>query len=761
MEHVERKTTRALMGMFALLAVASLALVAAVPADAETTEIDVTYYVQDPEVGEPSVEFPVAGLSGVYYASLISVSEEGSTQNYIQATTTTSIDDTAGYATAVLLLTEQLPDGVYTFTLVSTTDSSEIHTAKLVVGSSLDVSVSPETLTVKMGIPGTVSLSVPGLSLNDGHTTIAEVSSSLVDVVLTDASNMTYTVTPKDAVTAGSETITFQVLFDGKSVGTATCEVTVQWADVESVALSQSSATMYVGGATLDLDATVTPTNANPAVTWSSSDTSVATVDSNGVVTAVAAGTANITATSVGDGQKSAQCTVTVEAKTLQSISITTPPDKTIYQVGENFDPTGMVVTAVYNSGSETVDLDECTFSPSADQALALTDTTVTVSFGGMTATQAITVSEAIIDPTGIQLSSSSVNVDVDGTGTVTATILPEGAEGTVQWTTSNPSIITIVPNGLSASYVALSAGSATVTATIAGTQISASCTFTVSGGSEVKYIAEVDGVRYSSMSAAIYAAQDGGTVRLLDDVDATAVLISSGYRLTLDLDGHSLNCEDSVIVYDGASLTITGDGTVTGSEVDGSAVANLGTLRIEGGQYSAPSMAVANGGSLVITGGTFVGSEFAVMSTSDVEISGGTFEAPMAVYIGMDANLKISGGTFRSSTPIAVEQFTGTIAVSGGSFSSKVPDQYIADGFVQQYTDGWYVILDEGSADPETPDYPVVPPYDDDDYVPLPPHIVVEENGDDDSKTVVACAAAAVAAVLIALVMFAEYRKR
>ena len=109
MEHVERKTTRALMGMFALLAVASLALVAAIPADAETTEIDVTYHAQDPEAGEPSVEFPVAGLSGVYYASLISVSEEGSTQNYIQATTTTSIDDAAGYATAVLLLTPVRP----------------------------------------------------------------------------------------------------------------------------------------------------------------------------------------------------------------------------------------------------------------------------------------------------------------------------------------------------------------------------------------------------------------------------------------------------------------------------------------------------------------------------------------------------------------------------------------------------------------------------------------------------------------------------
>ena len=172
--------------------------------------------------------------------------------------------------------------------------------------------------------------------------------------------------------------------------------------------------------------------------------------------------------------------------------------------------------------------------------------------------------------------------------------------------------------------------------------------------------------------------------------------------------------------------------------------------------------MAVANGGELVITGGTFVGSDFAVVSVSDVEISGGTFEAPMAVYLGMDANLNVSGGTFSSNIPIAVDQFTGTISVSGGSFSGKVPDQYIADGFVQQYTDGWYVIVSEGSADPDVPDYPVIPPYNpDDDYVPIPPTIVDNRSDDDDATKIVACAAAAVAAAILAAFIIMEYRKR
>jgi len=61
-------------------------------------------------------------------------------------------------------------------------------------------------------------------------------------------------------------------------------------------------------GSTVQLGATVLPADAsNPALTWSSSDTSVATVDDNGLVTGVAAGTATITAAATdGSGQSGA-----------------------------------------------------------------------------------------------------------------------------------------------------------------------------------------------------------------------------------------------------------------------------------------------------------------------------------------------------------------------------------------------------------------------------------------------------------------------
>jgi len=97
---------------------------------------------------------------------------------------------------------------------------------------------------------------------------------------------------------------------------TAFCTVIVGNAttiSVEGVSLNKSTSTISVNE-TDTLIATVTPSNAtNKAVTWSSSDASVASVDSNGKVTGIAAGSANITVTTV-DGGKTANCSVTVKS---------------------------------------------------------------------------------------------------------------------------------------------------------------------------------------------------------------------------------------------------------------------------------------------------------------------------------------------------------------------------------------------------------------------------------------------------------------
>lgn len=119
------------------------------------------------------------------------------------------------------------------------------------------------------------------------------------------------TVDQNGKVTAVSEgtTIISVSTEDGKEM--ATCTVTVRFQHVESISLDKSNLQMYVGK-TATLVATVSPSNANnPAVTWTSSNPTVANVSSNGVVTAYTNGTTVITATSA-DGGKTASCTITV-----------------------------------------------------------------------------------------------------------------------------------------------------------------------------------------------------------------------------------------------------------------------------------------------------------------------------------------------------------------------------------------------------------------------------------------------------------------
>lgn len=81
---------------------------------------------------------------------------------------------------------------------------------------------------------------------------------------------------------------------------------------VEQIALSKTEGVLTVGNS-VTVTATVTPDNAtNATVNWTSSDETVATVDSSGKVTAVAAGSATITATSESDGDVSADYALTV-----------------------------------------------------------------------------------------------------------------------------------------------------------------------------------------------------------------------------------------------------------------------------------------------------------------------------------------------------------------------------------------------------------------------------------------------------------------
>ena len=192
-------------------------------------------------------------------------------------------------------------------------------------GSSLNIS-DGKTLTVNGGeltgdVTGTVIYKVTGVSLDktsltldvgksDTLTATVEPEKATNKNVTWESSNTSVATVENGVVTAvGAGSTTIKATVDGKS---AECSVTVNAATVPvtGVSLNKNTLELYTGKRET-LIATVEPSDAtNPAVNWSSDKPEVATVE-GGTVTAKAAGTATITATTV-DGGFTAICTVTV-----------------------------------------------------------------------------------------------------------------------------------------------------------------------------------------------------------------------------------------------------------------------------------------------------------------------------------------------------------------------------------------------------------------------------------------------------------------
>ena len=197
-------------------------------------------------------------------------------------------------------------------------------------GASLDtngkLTVDGGTLTQNGTVTGGVTYKVTGVSLDktslnlnpgkEGTLTATITPSNATNQNVTWESSDTKVATVDNglvtAVAEGTATITVTTADGGK---TATCEVTVTQpakTPVTSVTLDKTSLTLDVGGS-FTLTATVKPDNAtNKAVKWSSSNENVATVDQNGNVKAVGAGTATITAAASDGSGKTATCEVTV-----------------------------------------------------------------------------------------------------------------------------------------------------------------------------------------------------------------------------------------------------------------------------------------------------------------------------------------------------------------------------------------------------------------------------------------------------------------
>ena len=122
---------------------------------------------------------------------------------------------------------------------------------------------------------------------------------------------------------------------------TATCTVTVSQ-PVTGISLNQSSISI-IKGKTYQLSASIQPSGAsNRNVTWSSSNSNIATVSSSGKVSAKAAGTATISVTTK-DGSKTAKCTVTVKNEPIKVTGVSLNRSQITLFVGKSENLTAAV----------------------------------------------------------------------------------------------------------------------------------------------------------------------------------------------------------------------------------------------------------------------------------------------------------------------------------------------------------------------------------------------------------------------------------
>lgn len=237
-----------------------------------------------------------------------------------EANVTASVKD-ADIAASTHIKVVVTPTGVAapeSIDLVTNGENTKDLDAKLVPADATDVKLAYESSDESVA---TVDETGKVTAVANGECTIttyvtaktedaeaSELSAVAVEAADSEETDDSVATMPEDLAAMDSA---FGVVPEGLKAET---KVTVT-TNVESVTLDKTEGVLTVGN-TVTVTATVTPDTAtNASVTWTSSDEAIATVDSEGKITAVAPGTATITATSDSNPDASAAYAVTVQAK--------------------------------------------------------------------------------------------------------------------------------------------------------------------------------------------------------------------------------------------------------------------------------------------------------------------------------------------------------------------------------------------------------------------------------------------------------------
>ncbi len=552
--------------------------------------------------------------------------------------------------------------GVGTVTItVTTIDGS--HTAEVTVivtaiVSVSGVSVDESTVSIVDGLTATVVATVSPANATDKSVTWSSDETSIATV---DNGVIT-------ALGVGTATITVTTI-DGSH--TAEVTVTVTPILVSSVSVDESTVSIVVDGLTATILATVSPANAtDDSVTWSSDETSVATVNQSGEITGVGVGTVTITVTTI-DGSHTAEVTVTVTAVPIGTISVSgVSVDESTVSIVNGLTATVVATVSPANATDKSV-----TWS-SDETSIATVDNGVITALGVGTATITVTTidgshtAEVTVTVTPILVSSVSVDEStvsiVDGlTATILATVSPANAtDKSVTWSSSDAQVATVDQSG---EITAVGEGTANITVTTQdASNITETIVVTVTAGT-----VSVTGVSISG--SATISIVDGSTASV------TATIVPAN---ATDNSVTWSSSDDQVATVDNGVITAAGAGTatITVTTIDGSHTATVAVtvtpILVSGVSVSSATVGIVSGSTETVTATVEpanAANKGLMWSSSDDQVATVNQSGEItAVGVGTaDITVTTSDGSNITKT-IVVTVTAGTVSVTGVSISGS-----------------------------------------------------------------------------------------
>ena len=393
--------------------------------------------------------------------------------------------------------------------------------------------------------------SVASVSLNKSNATVTKGNTEqLVATVLpTNATNKNVAWVSSDpsiatvnftglviALNPGITSVTVSTA-DGNKMATCMITVTEAQVSVVSISLNKTNATITKGN-TEQLVATVLPSNVtNKNVSWESSDPSVASVNSTGLVTALNPGITVITVSTV-DGNKTATCIITVTEAQISVVSVSLNESNATVTKGN----TEQMVATVLPSNATNKNVSWVSSDPSVATVNStglvtalnpgITAVTVSTVDGNKMATCMITVTEATSSVVSVSLNKSNASVIKGNTEQLVVTISPSNATNkNVSWVSSDPTVATVNATGL---VTALNPGITAVTVSTVDGNKTATCIITVTEPTELQldYPESVSVTFGKTQAIKIYKVQSDDTkvdvtqeVTLVSDDPATATV--------------------------------------------------------------------------------------------------------------------------------------------------------------------------------------------------------------------------------------------